>query len=96
MASLGLMDLAARTGMAKKKGWIPKAKFKPGGEKGKLHREMGIPEGETIPADRLRAATHSSDAEKRRDAIRAETMKSWKKPKGKVKSRREAMYDHKD
>ena len=51
--------------------------FKPGGEKGKLHHEMGIPEGEKIPADKLKAAAHSDDPEKRRDAIRAETMKSW-------------------
>jgi hypothetical protein len=51
--------------------------FHPGGHKGKLHREMGIPEGQTIPAARLEAATHSPDPEKRRDAIRAETMKKW-------------------
>jgi hypothetical protein len=58
--------------------------FHPGGEKGKLHREMGIPEGEKIPADKLRAATRSSDPEKARDAKRAETMKKWKHtgPKG--------------
>ena len=52
--------------------------FHPGGEKGKLHREMGIPEGQKIPSDRLRKATHSKDPEIRRDAIRAETMKKWK------------------
>ena len=52
--------------------------FHPGGEKGKLHREMGIPEGQKIPADKLRKATHSKDPEIRRDAIRAETMKKWK------------------
>lgn len=51
--------------------------FKPGGQKGKLHREMGIPEGQKIPAAKLEAATHSSDPEKRRDAIRAKTMKGW-------------------
>lgn len=60
-------------------GWVPKKDFHPGGEKGKLHREMGIAEGTKIPADKLRAATHSDDPEKRRDAIRAETMKKWKK-----------------
>lgn len=54
--------------------------FKPGGRKGKLHREMGIPEGQKIPAAKLEAATHSSDPEKRRDAIRAETMKRWHHP----------------
>jgi hypothetical protein len=62
--------------MAKR--WKTKAAMKNvGGEKGKLHREMGVPEGEKIPADKLKAATHSSDPEKRRDAIRAETMKKW-------------------
>ena len=52
--------------------------FNPGGEKGKLHREMGIPVGTKIPTGRLRAAaTQTADPEKRRDAIRAETMKKW-------------------
>ena len=76
MASLTTLDAASRTGPMKK-GWRPKKDFHPGGEKGKLHREMGIPEGKKIPEDRLRAAAHSSDPEKRRDAIRAETMKKW-------------------
>jgi len=53
--------------------------FHPGGEKGKLHREMAIPEGQKIPVKKLAAAAHSSDPEKRRDAIRAQTMKKWKK-----------------
>lgn len=52
--------------------------FHPGGEKGKLHREMGVPEGDKIPAKKLAAAAHSDNPEKRRDAIRAETMKKWK------------------
>ena len=51
--------------------------FHPGGSPGKLHREMGVPEGEKIPADKLAAAARSPDPEKRRDAIRAETMKKW-------------------
>lgn len=53
------------------KGWNP------GGRKGKLHRELGIPEDEKIPAGRLAAATRSSNPEIRRDAIRAKTMKGW-------------------
>ena len=51
--------------------------FHPGGEKGKLHREMGIPVGQKIPAAKLAAAAHSNNPEKRRDAIRAQTMKKW-------------------
>jgi hypothetical protein len=51
--------------------------FKPGGHKGKLHRETGIAEGQKIPAAKLEAATHSPDREKRNDAIRAGTMKKW-------------------
>lgn len=63
--------------MAKKKGWVKKADFHPGGEKGKLHRELGISTDQKIPAERLRQATHSRDPEIKRDAIRAETMKGW-------------------
>ena len=53
--------------------------FHPGGKKGKLHREMGIPEGEKIPKKKLREAMHSPDKEKRNDAIRADTMSKWHK-----------------
>jgi hypothetical protein len=56
---------------------MPKA-FNPGGEKGKLHREMGISEDEKIPEDKLNAAaSQTEDPEKRRDAIRAKTMAGW-------------------
>jgi hypothetical protein len=51
--------------------------FHPGGHKGKLHRELGIPVGQTIPHARLEAAMHSHNAEIRRDAIRANTMEHW-------------------
>ena len=64
--------------MAERKKWTPKKDFHPAGEKGKLHREMGVPKGEKIPAGKLEAAAHSKDPEIRRDAIRAETMKKWK------------------
>ena len=55
-----------------------------GGHRGKLHRELGIPVSEKIPAARLEQAAHSKNPEIRRDAIRAQTMKKWKKtgPKG--------------
>jgi hypothetical protein len=39
---------------------------------------MNIPRDQKIPAARLKAATHSSNPEIKRDAIRAETMKKWK------------------
>ena len=51
--------------------------FHPGGEKGKLHRELGVPEDQKIPSSRLESAAHSRNPEVRRDAIRAKTMKSW-------------------
>ena len=52
--------------------------FHPGGEKGKLHREIGVPVGEKIPAGKLAKAERSSNPEIRRDAIRAKTMEGWK------------------
>lgn len=55
--------------------------FKPGGHKGKLHREIGVPVGEKIPAGKLAAAEKSSNPEIKRDAIRAKTMAGWKKGK---------------
>ena len=53
--------------------------FKPGGHKGKLHRELGIPEGKKIGAKRLSAAAHSKNPEIKRDAKRAQTMGKWHK-----------------
>lgn len=72
MASLSMVDAASRTMDApKKKGW------KPGGQKGKLHRELGISTDKKIPSARLTAAEHSKDPEIKRDAIRAKTMEGW-------------------
>jgi hypothetical protein len=51
--------------------------FKPGGSRGKLHRELNIPESQPIPQARLQSAMHSSDREVRNDAIRAHTMEGW-------------------
>lgn len=51
--------------------------FNPGGQKGKLHRELGIPTDQKIPAKRLDQATRSADPEIRRDAKRAKVMKGW-------------------
>lgn len=62
----------------KKKRKLKKVKdFNPGGEKGKLHREIGVPEGEKIPEKKLESAAHSENPEIRRDATRAKTMKKW-------------------
>lgn len=51
--------------------------FNPGGQKGKLHREIGVPVGQKIPPAKLAAAARSPNREVRNDAIRAKTMKSW-------------------
>lgn len=56
---------------------MAKGKFNPGGKKGKLHRELGLPESQKIPKARLNAAANSSNPEIRRDAIRAKTMAKW-------------------
>jgi hypothetical protein len=56
----------------------PTKDFHPGGSKGKLHREMGIPEGQKIPASKLKTAEHSKNRTVRDDAIRAATMEGWK------------------
>ena len=72
--------------------WVPKKEFNPSGEKGKLHRELGIKEGEKIPAARLAEAEHSENPEIKRDAIRAKTMEGWKH--GGRKAAAKAMYTH--
>lgn len=54
-------------------------KFNPGGSKGKLHRELGVPVGQKIPAARLAQAEKSKNPTVRRDAVRAKTMEGWKK-----------------
>lgn len=74
MASLGLVDLTRRSEPVAEE---RKKKWNPAGERGKLHRELGISEGEKIPQARLAAAVRSSDPEVRRDAIRAKTMEGW-------------------
>jgi hypothetical protein len=53
-------------------------KFNPGGHKGKLHRELGIPTSAKIGKSRLAKAAVSSNPEIARDAKRAQTMGKWK------------------
>ncbi len=66
-----------------------KGTWNPGGEKGKLHRRLGIPEDQPIPAERLAEAARSKDPETRREAIRARTMKKWRHTGS---EKRSAMY----
>jgi hypothetical protein len=63
--------------MATKKRWVKKDNFHPGGEKGKLHQELNVPEDEKIPASKLKKALHSSNTEVRNDAVRVKTMIGW-------------------
>ncbi len=58
--------------------WIQKALSKKG-SKGKLHRELGVPEGEKIPAKKLKKAEHSKSPTIRKQANLAKTLKKMKK-----------------
>jgi hypothetical protein len=62
--------------MADKK-WISKAL--PSSSKGKLHRELGVPEGKKIPAKKLAKAENSKSPTIRKEASLAKTLKSFKK-----------------
>jgi len=53
-------------------------KFNPGGEKGKLHRELGVSTSKKIGKSRLAKAAHSKNPEIARDAKRAQTMAKWR------------------
>jgi hypothetical protein len=47
--------------------------------KGGLHRALGVPEGENIPAEKLEAAKNSENEHVRHMANFAHTMKGFKK-----------------
>lgn len=47
--------------------------------RGNLHRALGVPEGENIPANKIEAATHSSSEHVRHMANFAKTLKGFKK-----------------
>jgi hypothetical protein len=53
--------------------FIQKALSKPG-SKGKLHRKLGVPEGEKIPAKKLAKAAKSSSPTLRKEAQFAKTL----------------------
>jgi hypothetical protein len=48
---------------------------------GKLHRELGVPEGKKIPAKKLAKAEHSKNPTIRKEANLAKTLKSMHKKK---------------
>jgi hypothetical protein len=47
--------------------------------KGKLHRELGVPEGEKIPAKKMAKAAHSKNPTIRREVNLAKTLKKLRK-----------------
>lgn len=56
--------------MGKPKHWIAGAIGKPGA----LHRELGVPQGQDIPAKKLGAAENSTNPLERKRAILAKTL----------------------
>lgn len=48
---------------------------------GKLHRELGVPEGKKIPAKKLSKAEHSKNPTIRREANLAHTLKKLRSSK---------------
>ena len=63
--------------MAKSKSGIH---IKPSHE-GRLHKKLGVPEGEPIPADKLAAAKNSPNPATRKQATFAANAKKWNKGK---------------
>lgn len=57
--------------------WIQKALSKKG-SKGKLHRKLGVPEGEKIPASKIKKAAKAKGA-LGKEARLAETLKGLRK-----------------
>lgn len=64
-----------RGGMAKGGNWIAGA-IK---HKGALHKALGVPEGQKIPASKIEKATHSSNPKLAKRARLAQTLKSFHK-----------------
>ena len=60
--------------MAKK--WIQEAVGK---HPGKLHRELGVPEGKKIPASKMDKAEHSKNPTIKKEAALAKTLKGFHK-----------------
>lgn len=71
--------------MASDANWMERAfaNSKPGNPgHGKLHRKLGVPQGEKIPAAKLYRATNSKSPALRKEAHLAENAKSSRKPYG--------------
>lgn len=75
--------------MAKSKKWISKATENKGG----LHRSLGVPAGEKIPAAKLAKAAHSDNPRIRKQATLAKTLKGFHHG-GSSKPRKERWYGH--
>jgi hypothetical protein len=74
--------------MASKRKWIKGAIKHPGA----LHRALGVPEGEKIPADKMAAARNSRNPRVRKMAALAGTLGKLGKGGGETKSRGERWY----
>ncbi len=59
------------------KHWIASAT--PASSRGALHRELGVPEGQKIPAKKIEKAAHSDDPKLAQRARLAETLKKLNK-----------------
>lgn len=65
--------------MAKKEKWIQGAIKHPNA----LHKTLGVPKGEKIPAKKLEKAAHSSNPTTRKRAVLAETLSHMNRHHGK-------------
>lgn len=88
MAAPNIIDAVKGSSMAGPKKWIKGATQ----NKGALHRNLGVPEGEKIPAGKLETATHSKNPTIRREAALAETLKGMNHKGRSGKEKRHAMY----
>jgi hypothetical protein len=64
--------------MPTKTKWIQKAMSKKG-SKGRLHRELGVPEGKKIPAKKMAKAAKSKNPKIRKQVQMAKNMKRGRK-----------------
>jgi hypothetical protein len=78
--------------MAKSGKWIKKATANKGG----LHRSLGVPEGQKIPAGKLAKAANSSNPRVRKQAALAKTLGKMHKGGEAKKPRAERWYGKKD